>query len=111
MNISVSPGVHQGALNCRHNVDRNTSKTQRLLTNCESVWQALRPNVGSKDKLRQQFNLHVSHTGSFFYRRTSKADGVALPFAVQQPCRPLFNEQSGLKETSCVKECAVSLLE
>jgi hypothetical protein len=49
------------------------------------------PNSASKGNLRQQLNLHVSHTGSFLYRRTTTVDGAALPFAIQQPCRPLLS--------------------
>ena len=59
----------------------------------------MRPNIGSKGKLRQQFNLHFSHTGCFFYRRMSTVDGAALPFAIQQLCRSLLGEKPDLKET------------
>jgi hypothetical protein len=45
-----------------------------LLTNYKPEWRAVRPSVGSKGKLKQQFNLHFSHTGCFFYRRTSTVD-------------------------------------
>ena len=60
----------------------------------------MRPSIGSKGKLRQQFNLHFSHTGCFFYRRTSTVDGAALPFAVQQLCRPLLGEKPDLRKLS-----------
>ena len=90
ISIAVRLEAKERALNCCHSVDRGTSKKKRLLTNYKPEWQAVRPSIGSKGKLRPQFNLHFSHTGRFFYRRRSTVDGAALPFAIQQLCRPLL---------------------
>jgi hypothetical protein len=84
------------ALNCCPCVDRGTSKNKRLLTNYKPEWQAVRSSIGSKGKMRQQFNLHFSHTGCFLYRRKSTVDVTALTFAIQQLCRPLLGEKPGL---------------
>jgi hypothetical protein len=103
ISIAVRLKAKRRALNCCQNVDSGTWKKKRLLTNYKQEWRAVRPSIGSKGKLRQQFNLHFSHTGCFFYRRTSTVDGAALPFDIQQLCRPLLGKKPGLKKLSTLR--------
>lgn len=99
ISITVRLKAKRRALNCCQNVDRGTSKKKRLLTNYKPEWRAVRPSIGSKGKLRQQFNLHFSHIGSFFYRRTSMVDGGGVTIRCTAAVSPAVGREAWLKET------------